>query len=65
MISRFLIRHHSSDPFLLVVIILSLSDELPLRMTQRFGTNFDVLLTMHLSIVLVINQPNAQNLVLL
>jgi len=28
-------------------------------------TNFDVLLTVHLSIILVINQLNAQNLVLL
>jgi len=27
-------------------------------------TNFDVLLTVHLSIILVINQLNAQNLVL-
>jgi len=27
-------------------------------------TNFDVLLTMHLDIILVINQLNAQNLVL-
>ena len=32
--------------------------------TETCFTNFDVLLTMHLSIILVINQLVAQNLVL-
>jgi len=31
---------------------------------QQYLTTFDVLLTVHLSIILVINQRNAQNLVL-
>ena len=31
---------------------------------KRYLTDFDVLLTVHLSIILVINQLNAQNLVL-
>ena len=33
-------------------------------MATYFGSNFDVLLTVKLSIILVINQFNAQNLVL-
>ena len=28
--------------------------------TNSYNTNFDVLLAVHLSIILVINQPNAQ-----
>jgi len=31
---------------------------------QKLPTDFDVLLIVHLSIILVINQHNAQNLVL-
>jgi len=33
-------------------------------MTEICSSNFDILLTVHLSIVLVINQLNAQNIVL-
>jgi len=33
-------------------------------LTQRQKINFDVLLTVHLSIILTIDQLNAQNLVL-
>jgi len=34
------------------------------QIQQSYITNFDVVLTMHLSIILVINQPNAQIFVL-
>jgi len=36
----------------------------PTLYVEKYIRNFDVLLTVHLSIILVINQLNAQNLVL-
>ena len=41
-----------------------LNTEFPSTMLINSQLNFDVLLTVHLSIILVINQLNAQNLVL-
>jgi len=48
-----------------ILLIFKCSSKMDIRVTWRSScTNFDVLLTVHVRIILVINQLHAQNLVL-